>query len=216
MFRTSCLLDKNLQNISFKSKLANNLKNRSNEQVLFDGDDKLFKDLIRNIDTYFEYGCGKSTEYVYKFSNCNIYSVDTDQNWVKKTQKLTNGKEDNRLNIDWIDVGNVEKWGYPITYAKRKNFFNYANNFYKNIYKPDLVLIDGRFRIFCFLTTLKHAPIGTKIIFDDYTNRPMYHVAEEFLPLLDVCGRQALFEVNGKAKDIISNKTLLSFQNVLL
>ena len=108
-------MDKNLQNISFKSKSANNFKNRSNDQVLFDGDDKLFKDSIRNIDTYFEYGCGKSTEYVYKYSNCNIYSVDTDQNWVKKTQKLTNGKEDNRLNIDWIDVGIVEKWGYTIS-----------------------------------------------------------------------------------------------------
>ena len=208
-------MHKTLQNSSFKLKSAKNLKNRSDDQVLFDGDDKLFKDLIKNIDTYFEYGCGKSTEYVYRYTNCNIYSVDTDQSWVKITQQLTNGKKDNRLNIDWIDVGKVEEWGYPITYAKRKYFFNYANNFYKKNYKPDLVLIDGRLRVFCFLTTLKHAPIGTKIIFDDYTNRPIYHVAEEFSPLLDKCGRQALFEVNSKAKNAINNKTLLSFQNVL-
>ena len=208
-------MHKTLQNSSFKLKSAKNLKNRSDDQVLFDGDDKLFKDLIKNIDTYFEYGCGKSTEYVYRYTNCNIYSVDTDQSWVKITQQLTNGKKDNRLNIDWIDVGKVEEWGYPITYAKRKYFFNYANNFYKKNYKPDLVLIDGRLRVFCFLTTLKHAPIGTKIIFDDYTNRPIYHVAEEFSPLLDKCGRQALFEVNSKAKNAINNRTLLSFQNVL-
>ena len=208
-------MHKTLQNSSFKFKSAKNLKNRSDDQVLFDGDDKLFKDLIKNIDTYFEYGCGKSTEYVYKNTNCNIYSVDTDQSWVKIAQQFTNGKKDNRLNIDWIDVGKVEEWGYPITYAKRKYFFNYANNFYKKNYKPDLVLIDGRLRVFCFLTTLKHAPIGTKIIFDDYTNRPIYHVAEEFSPLLDKCGRQALFEVNSKAKNAINNRTLLSFQNVL-
>ena len=208
-------MDKNLHNSSFNQKLADNSKTISNGQVLFDGDDKLFKDLIRNIDTYFEYGCGKSTEYVYKYSNCNIYSVDTDQNWVRKTQKLTNGKIDNRLNIDWIDVGNVEKWGYPITYAKRKYFFNYATNFYKKSCRPDVVLIDGRLRVFCFLTTLKYAPIGTKIIFDDYTNRPLYHVSEEFSPVIDKCGRQALFEVNSKAKNTINNKTLLSFQNVL-
>ena len=132
MFRTSCLLHKNLQNSSFKPKSDNNFKNRSNDQVLFDGDDKLFKDLIRNIDTYFEYGCGKSTEYVYKYSNCKIYSVDTDKNWVNKIQGLTNGKKDQRLNIDWIDVGTVGKWGYPITYDNRKNYFYYANNFYKN------------------------------------------------------------------------------------
>ena len=209
-------MHKAIQKNLFKLKSFNKLKNRSDDQLLFDGDDKLFKDLIKNVDTYFEYGCGKSTEYVYKYSNCNIYSVDTDQDWVKKIQQLTNGEKEKRLTIDWIDVGNVENWGYPITYAKRKYFFNYANNFYKKNCKPDLVLIDGRFRIFCFLTTLKKAPSGTKIIFDDYTNRPLYHIAEEFSPVLEKCGRQALFEVNSKAKNNINEKTLLSFQNVLL
>ena len=209
-------MHKAIQKNLLKLKSFNKLKNRSDDLLLFDGDDKLFKELIKNVDTYFEYGCGKSTEYVYKYSNCNIYSVDTDQSWVKKTQQLTSGKKEKRINIDWIDVGNVEKWGYPITYSKRNCFFNYANNFYKKNNSPDLVLIDGRLRVFCFLTTLKHAPNGTKIIFDDYTNRPLYHIAEEFSPLLDKCGRQGLFEVNSRAKDIINDKILLSFQNVLL
>ena len=209
-------MHKAIQKNLFKLKSVIKLTNRSDDQLLFNGDDKLFKDLIKNVDTYFEYGCGKSTEYVYKYSNCNIYSVDTDQDWVKKIQQLTNGEKEKRLTIDWIDVGNVENWGYPITYAKRKYFFNYANNFYKKNCKPDLVLIDGRFRIFCFLTTLKKAPSGTKIIFDDYTNRPLYHIAEEFSPVLEKCGRQALFEVNSKAKNNINEETLLSFQNVLL
>ena len=210
------MLYKTLQKSLFTFKPVKKIKNRSEDPVLFDGDDKLFKDLIKNIGTYFEYGCGKSTEYAYKYSNCKIYSVDTDHSWVRKIQQLTNGKKDKRLNIDWINVGNVEKWGYPLTYAKRKFFFDYANNFYKKNCKPELVLIDGRLRIFCFLTTIKHAPNGTKIIFDDYTNRPLYHVAEEFSPLIDKCGRQALFEVNSKAKNTINDKTLLLFQNVLL
>ena len=209
-------MDKTLQKILSKLKSVNKPKDITEDSVLFDGDDKLFKDLIKNIGTYFEYGCGKSTEYAYKYSYCKIYSVDTDHSWVKKTQLLTNGKKDTRLNIDWINVGNVEKWGYPLTYAKRKYFFNYANDFYKKTCKPDLVLIDGRLRVFCFLITLKNAPNGTKIIFDDYINRSLYHVAEEFSPLLDKCGRQALFEVNSKAKKTINDKTLLSFQNVLL
>ena len=210
------MLYKTLQKSLFTFKPVTKIKNRSEDPVLFDGDDKLFKDLIKKISTYFEYGCGKSTEYAYKYSNCKIYSVDTDLSWVRKIQQLTNGKKDTRLNIDWINIGNVEQWGYPLTYAKRKYFFNYANNFYKKNCKPELVLIDGRLRIFCFLTTIKNAPNGTKIIFDDYTNRPLYHVAEEFSPLIDKCGRQALFEVNSKAKNTINNKTLLSFQNVLL
>ena len=192
------------------------LKKRFDDLILFDGDDGLFKSLIKNIDTYFEYGCGKSTEYLYRYSNCDIYSVDTDQEWITRIQKLTNGKKDKRLNLDWVDVGNVGQWGYPVSYSKRNFFFNYANNFYKLDKKPDLVLIDGRFRVFCFLTTIKNAPIGTKIVFDDYTNRPLYHVVEEFSPVLDKCGRQALFEVNIDAKNLLNNEILISFQNILL
>ena len=125
-------------------------------------------------------------------------------------------KKDKRLNLDWVDVGNVGQWGYPVSYSKRKFFYNYANNFYKLDKKPDLVLIDGRFRVFCFLTTIKNAPIGTKIVFDDYTNRPLYHVVEEFSPVLDKCGRQALFEVSEIAKEKVSEDLIKSFQNVIL
>ena len=32
--------------------------------TLFDGDDYLFKKYIKNCDIYFEYGVGKSTNYV--------------------------------------------------------------------------------------------------------------------------------------------------------
>ena len=198
-------------NIEFNEEL----KKRFDDSILFDGDDGLFKSLIKNIDTYFEYGCGKSTEYMYSYSSCNIYSVDTDLQWIKKIQQLTNGKKDKRLNLHWVDVGEVEQWGYPVSYLKRKFFYNYANNFYTLDKKPDLVLIDGRFRVFCFLTTLKNAPTGTKIIFDDYNNRPLYHVIEEFSPLLDKCGRQGLFEVDSKAKNLINDEILVSFQNIL-
>ena len=48
--------------------------------------------------------------------------MDTDQEWIKRIQKLTNGKKDKRLNLDWVDVGNVGQWGYPVSYSKR-NFF---------------------------------------------------------------------------------------------
>ena len=80
---------------------------------------------------------------------------------------------------------------------------------------PDLVLIDGRFRVFCFLTTVKLAPVGTKILFDDYINRPLYHVVEEFCEKIETCGRQALFEVSQSAKKKVTDETLTTFQNVI-
>ena len=47
----------------------------------------------------------------------------------------------------------------------------------------------------CFLASLLNSNPGTKIIFDDYFDRPYYHVVEEFIQPIDKCGRQALFIV---------------------
>ena len=45
---------------------------------------------------------------------------------------------------------------------------------------PKLVIVGGRFRVCYFLTSLKFAEEGTKILFDDYANRPHYHFVEKY------------------------------------
>ena len=61
--------------------------------------------------------------------------------------------------------------------------------------KPDLALIDGRFRVACFLHSMLAAEAGTPLLFDEYTNRPRYHLVEEFCPIEQSEGRQELFRV---------------------
>lgn len=183
--------------------------------TLFDGDDGLFKELITNAQTYFEYGCGKSTEYVYKYAAASIFAVDTSHEWVSKMNSLKVEESPERLNLNWVDVGNVADWGNPTSFKMRQNFKKYAELLWLTKNSPDLVLIDGRFRVFCFLTSVKFAPVGTKILFDDYKDRPFYHVVEEFCKKIDTCGRQALFEVNSISKQKVTDDILLSFQNVI-
>ena len=64
--------------------------------------------------------------------------------------------------------------------------------------KPDLVLIDGRFRVASFLTSLRECKVGTKIIFDDYEFRAHYHIVEDFIKPDRIFGPQAIFEVTSK------------------
>ncbi|MAO75600.1 MAG: hypothetical protein CL699_04770, partial [Chloroflexi bacterium] len=75
------------------------------------------------------------------------------------------------------------------------HFDIYTSSIWNRAEKPDVVLIDGRFRVACFLKSLLHAPPNTVILFDDYINRPHYHVVEEFLTPDQTCGRQASFIV---------------------
>lgn len=204
-----------LQRHGININLPENLAKRFSAITLFDGDDFLFKELIKKSQIYFEYGCGKSTEYVYKYTSASIFSVDTSKDWVEKIKSVAKMENSERLNLNWVDVGELADWGCPTSFKKRQNFKKYAELFWLSSNIPDLVLIDGRFRVFCFLTSVKFAPIGTKILFDDYTNRPFYHLVEEFSDRLDVCGRQALFEVNKAAKERITDEVISSFQNVI-
>lgn len=164
-----------------------------NTRRLFQGDDRLFKSLVREVRIYGEYGMGSSTIWVLDNARCHVVAVDSDLVWIEHVRKKAESSV--RLHASHIDIGEPGRMGRPKSYEKRENFLAYCSSIWEGSHKPELVLIDGRFRVCCFLNSLLHAEPGTKILFDDYFYRPFYHVVEEFAEPVDYCGRQALFIV---------------------
>ena len=177
--------------------LSNNKLKTNN--TLFDNNDILFKKYLMKSNVFAEYGCGQSTYWVLKNTNAQILSVDTSIDWIK-TIKQSKVYDEQKIKLKYIDVGKVENWGFPIDYSKRDSFINYTNWVWKQNLIPDTVLIDGRFRVCCFFTCLKFAKEGTIIIFDDYFDRPYYHIVEKYLTVHQKCGRQAIFKIFNKEK----------------
>ena len=122
-------------------------------------------------------------------------ALDTSQHWIDEVKSAFDAPTLNRAQIDHVDLGPLKAWGRPINYDHRDRFADYTDGLWRLDVKPDTVLIDGRFRVCCFLTTLKMAAPGTRVIFDDYTDRPHYHIIENFAPRSEECGRQCLFIV---------------------
>jgi hypothetical protein len=179
----------------FSRKIDADVKN----ERLFEGADDLFKEiLLKNTKVYAEYGCGDSTEWVAQRTNVKIYSVDTSREWIRKVQSCNNRLNSN--NVKFIDCGSVGDWGTPVDCSKRDGLVNYTDWIWQQKLSPDTILIDGRFRVCCFLTCLKNAKQGTQIIFDDYVDRPYYHIVEEFITREDTNGRQCLFIVPKKSE----------------
>lgn len=59
---------------------------------------------------------------------------------------------------------------------------------------PDLILIDGRFRVACMLECLVRVKDqSSAIFFDDYFDREPYSVVERFADMVDRAGRMAIF-----------------------
>lgn len=160
---------------------------------LFDGDAALFIAEVRSKSVYGEYGVGKSTEWVAKNTEATILAVDTSEAWVASVAKSLGASH--RHEVLWVDVGPLGAWGRPTSYERSDHFVDYVESIWQRGAVPEVVLVDGRWRVACFLTSLLRAPAGTPIIFDDYVGRPAYHIVERFVRPSATCGRQARFEV---------------------
>lgn len=168
-------------------KQVKNLRNK----VLFDGDDTLFKKLIKSSSVYAEIGCGQSTVYVCSLESEGpekIICVDSSKEWLKLVASLSTAKTPV---LHHVDFGTLSDWGRPISYDKIDRVEDYAGLIHGS--NPDLILIDGRFRVYCFCVCLNLSKPGTKILFDDYVGRPFYSVIENIIKPTETCGRQALF-----------------------
>jgi hypothetical protein len=167
--------------------------------VLFDGESQLFERCFAGdaVSVYGEYGCGASTLWVLHNTRASVVTVDTSPVWAANVQNEAAALEMEgaaRLTVDVVDVGELGDWGTPLSYRHADQFPRYTESIFSHGQSPDLILVDGRFRVACFLTAVLRSAPGTKIVFDDYY-RQHYHIVEEVVPYLERDDRQAVFVV---------------------
>lgn len=161
-----------------------------------------FRNQISKSKCFIEYGCGGSTYHAAMIAKVpNIISVDTSKLWVDKVKRsLSNSGS--HLDLFHCDVGEIGNWGTPINGDRHKHFWRYMVHPWTQAKKlslePDLVLVDGRFRVASCLYSLVAATEGTLIMFDDYLDRKKYAVVEDFCQIKEVHGRMAVFCVDKK------------------
>ena len=196
---TPPLITQAIQSLKAPNKVKDDQINRPRIGIslnLFDNEPNFFEDEIKKCSVYGEYGTGSSTSFALNYSDVFVVCVDTDPYWLQ--QAIKGFGESPRLQAKAVDVGKVLAWGIPVGAARIEQFIEYTDWVWSQEKSPDLVLIDGRFRVCCFLTTLKNCKPGCRIIFDDYVHRPQYHFVEYFLSVYEKRGRQALFVVPEK------------------
>ena len=148
-----------------------------------------------------EFGAGSSTKFFFAKGAGLVASVESDVTFLEVLAAdpvvgFFHKKE------RWLplhaDIGETGFLGYPLEQDKGELAFNYYHGIWDglraffhpaggeapaadNKIRPDLVLIDGRFRVACFCATLLHCGLERLPIFiHDFWNRPQYHCVLDF------------------------------------
>ena len=178
---------------------------------------KFFKEKLNNCKIYLEYGSGSSTLLAEKI-NKNYFSIEGDKNFYNKFKKS--------LTKNYIlkELGYVYYSSIPILFTLRKFFMKkkakkYAldilNYFEKEKIIPDLILIDGRYRVLCTLylyNFFKNKKVDFTIIIDDYYLRPDYLIVEKFFEIKKI-GRFAILE---KLKNENPEKIIKTYSTIYM
>jgi len=158
-------------------------------------------DAMAQSERYLEFGSGFSTLLALNYVKSKIVSVETSLSYVsfiKTESRLMERYSDVELEFVYVNIGECVNWGMPTDESKKSSWPKYSSIPLdlraQSDWIPDLILIDGRFRVATFLMSLLNFP-GALILFDDYEDRDHYHVVEEIVPPTSTCGRVFAFQI---------------------
>lgn len=179
---------------------------------MWDDDSIEIKNLINHMKktkVYLEYGMGKSTILAAQYVKKEIYSVESDRNFLNACKNFINKSyKNNKINFIHANIGLTTDFGYPLFGYKKRHFgFSFGGNKTlwskyssygwdklkeKNI-EPDLIFIDGRFRVACVLESIMNLRDSSDCILalDDY--RPHYKSIEPFIKNKKLVGKTLFF-----------------------
>jgi hypothetical protein len=159
---------------------------------------RALRDAYGGAGVILEYGSGGSTLIAAALPGRTVFSVESDRGW---RDGLAGWFDANppaaRLILHHADIGRTGKWGRPMGNAGWTAYHRYPLSVWEreDFLHPDVVLIDGRFRAACFVTTALKITRPVTVLWDDYIDRPAYHEVERLALPVRMHGRLARFDL---------------------
>jgi hypothetical protein len=155
-----------------------------------------FETNLRSAKQYLEFGAGGSTVMAAEMGIPTL-SVEGDPFYARTVRRAIGSKGQVTFMTPW--QGLTTGWSRPL-FPSRAKARRYVSAPFKKLAGqfPDLVLVDGRYRIACALETARQAHLQNAVanlLVDDYEKRRQYRVLEAWLGTPRRIGRSALFQV---------------------
>ncbi len=175
----------------------------------------LFKSVLRCAKSYLEFGTGGSTVLAASIVGNAITSVDSSEEWIDKVRNACESDPEKiQPRFVYVDVGSTGEWGHPSDAASRPRWPDYHRSVWKRSESSDadVYMVDGRFRVACFMQILLHGRAGALIMFHDYNIRPEYHIVEEVAEAIAVADSLSVFRRRNDRNDTHVREILASYE----
>ena len=171
------------------------------------------KKRIRFAKNYVEYGSGGSTLYASKHCK-KVLSVESDLDFKIKIENKVN----KNCKIIYSNIGETIEFGVPksndVNTFLNPNGLDYALTPWKFKNLPDLVLIDGRYRVISLLISLlKNKNSKCIYLFDDYFLRPYYWVVQDYIKIYKKIDNLAVLKIKNNIKKSDMKKVIKLYEH---
>lgn len=169
-----------------------------------------FRRVLSSCRSLVEYGSGGSTLFALKAGVAEIFSVECDREWANAVLRDARSSGYDAVQITSVNIGKTGKWGYPTNWRgnvwTRRQRARYVMcpwrsgplGMIRSDRKPDVVLIDGRYRVACIAATALNAPPGAVIVVHDFwgRDREYYEPALPLLQPIEKAGSLGVFRIS--------------------
>jgi hypothetical protein len=149
-----------------------------------------YRELLSRCPAVVEFGMGGSTALAAQRTGGVVHSVESNFQWADRVSldpHVSRAIQNKRAFLHRVDVGRTDNLGYPLDDASAQRWPLYYRSVWGHL-RPsaiDMVLVDGRFRVACALTSIAWCRDNALIVIHDFWTREHYHVVLDFTDVVD-------------------------------
>ncbi|ACM31170.1 glycosyltransferase family 2 protein [Rhizobium rhizogenes] len=154
---------------------------------------------FQNATNVLVYGGGHPSIEALANGCSRVISVECDKQFSQTLQSmLADTYEESRFHIHYEDIGVTGDWGFPDDSSHSDAYYRYPTSIWdsREFEHPDVVVINGRFKAACFLTTISLCQKETRILFSRYARSEAIHWIERYFRPIRYCDEIAEFVVS--------------------
>jgi hypothetical protein len=128
-------------------------------------------------------------------------------------QRAVSSEDSQKVDLVHVNIGPTTDWGQPTTNSCSHLWKAYPHAITSYGFPlPDVVFVDGRFRVACALVATLHCGTDVTIMIHDFTNRDQYKPLLMYLDVIETAETLVVLRRKAGVRDEVLREAIAAFQ----